>query len=233
LCLSEKELDQIKEQLDMSRKKQHQEGISIFPIMMVGYNRRFSKFARAIRKEIAGNPSAVTYRINAGHIPEDSWIQDSVFGGGRIIGEICHFIDFLTFISGSMPTSVYARTMKDPRGMNDTVIICLTFENGSIGSISYFANGDIQLPKERFEAYFNGCVAIIDDFKKLYIYAGGKIEKKTHRNRNKGQKSMIIDFFEAVKEGRNELIPIEEILNTTAVTFKIMRSIQTGQSVPF
>jgi polar amino acid transport system substrate-binding protein len=232
LCLFEKELGHIKKLLDMSKKKQHQDCASIFPIMMVGYNRRFSKFAKAIKNEIAGNPSAVTYRINAGHIPESSWIQDSLFGGGRIIGEVCHFIDFVTFINGSMPTSVYARTMKDTRGLNDTVSICLSFENGSIGSISYFSNGNNQIPKERFEAYFNGCVAIIDDFKKLYIYADGKIKKRTQRNRDKGQKSMIIDFVRAVKEGRNGLIPIEEIINTSVVTFKIIRSIQTGQSVP-
>jgi len=82
------------------------------------------------------------YRVNAGSIPADSWIQDAEFGGGRIIGEVCHFVDFLTFMNGSLPVYVYAAAMKDPNNLNDVLNISLRYENGSIGTISYFANGD-------------------------------------------------------------------------------------------
>jgi predicted dehydrogenase len=198
---------------------------------MVGYNRRFSPLGNLIKKQFGDGPMAMTYRINAGPIPADSWIQDAEFGGGRIVGEICHFVDFLTYINGSLPTSVFARKLNDPKGFNDTVNAILTYENGSIGNISFFANGDVRLPKERFEVYSNGCIAVLDDFKKVSIYANGKRSLKRKILQDKGQKSEIDCFIEAILKGDSELIPLKEIINTSIVTFKIVESIQKGECI--
>ena len=184
-----------------------------------------------IKKQFGDGPMAMTYRINAGPIPADSWIQDTEFGGGRIVGEVCHFVDFLTYINGSLPTSVFARKLNDPKGLNDTVNAILTYENGSIGNISFFANGDVRLPKERFEVYSNGCVAVLDDFKRLSIYANGKRNLRRKMLKDKGQKFEIEHFIEAILKGRSEIIPFEEIINTSTVTFKIMESIQGGKCI--
>ena len=122
------------------------------PILMVGYNRRFSPLIRQIKDEFGNGPMAMVYRVNAGAIPKESWIQDPEFGGGRIVGEVCHFVDTLTFLAGSPVVSVYAAAMSEPDNLNDTLNISLTFQNGSIGTISYLANGDKSLSKERIES---------------------------------------------------------------------------------
>ncbi len=141
------------------------------------------------------------YRVNAGSIPADSWIQDAEFGGGRIIGEVCHFVDFLTFMNGSLPVSVYAAAMKDPNNLNDVLNISLRYENGSIGTISYFANGDKGLPKERVEIYANGSTAVLNDFRTLAVYTDGKKKKKKLLSQNKGQKTEVRQFIEAILNG--------------------------------
>ncbi len=171
------------------------------------------------------------YRINAGVIPQDSWIQDLHVGGGRIIGEVCHFVDFLTFINGSMPDFVYATAMRSSNNLNDTLNVSLSFGNGSIGSISYFANGDKGLSKERVEIYACGCTAILEDFRLLTIHTHGK--KKVNRllSQDKGQKKEIRLFAEAITKGKESPISFEEICSTSLVTFKIVESIRTNESI--
>jgi predicted dehydrogenase len=198
---------------------------------MVGYNRRFSPLAKLIKEQLGDSPMAMTYRINAGPIPVDSWIHDEELGGGRIIGEVCHFVDFLTYVSGSLPISVFARSIKDSKGLNDSVSVILNYENGSIGNICYFANGDPSLPKERCEVYSNGSVAVLDDFKTLSIYANGKRKLKRKMIQDKGQKAEIARFIEAILKGPGEVISLEEIINTSKVTFKIKESIQLGKCI--
>ena len=230
LCLKREELDQIILLLKKLRKQHESKDILIYPSLMVGYNRRFSPISQTIKETFAEGPMAMIYRINAGSIPADSWIQDAEFGGGRILGEICHFVDFMSFINGSLPTSVYARTMEDSRGINDTVNICLTYNNGSLGSISYFANGDSSVPKERCEIYCNGCVALVDDFKKLSIHADGKRKGRTQFFQDKGQKAMLDLFVKTIMTGGREPIRLEDIIATSMTTFKIIESIQSGQT---
>jgi predicted dehydrogenase len=198
---------------------------------MVGYNRRFSPFARVIKEKFRNGPMAMIYRVNAGAIPADSWIQDAEFGGGRIIGEVCHFIDTLSFLTGSLPVSVHANAMVDPNHLNDTLNINLAYRNGSIATISYFANGDKSIPKERVEVYAHGCTAVIDDFKSMTFHTGGKKKVKKLLSQDKGQKNEVKEFIEAVKEGKGDPIPFEEIYSTSLVTFKIQESIRTGESV--
>ena len=228
LCLDEDELNQIIELLTTNHPITQS---SNHPILMVGYNRRFSPFAKEIKDRFGGGPMAMTYRINAGAVPPDSWIQDMDLGGGRIIGEVCHFVDFLTFINGSLPTSVFACVMDDPHRLNDTLNVSLAYQNGSIGTISYFANGDRSLPKERVEIYSRGCSAVIEDYKTLSIHAGDKKSAKKMLSQDKGQKNEVSVFIESIKKGTENAIPLDEIFSTSLVTFKIMESIRTGQSI--
>jgi polar amino acid transport system substrate-binding protein len=197
---------------------------------MVGYNRRFSPFAQMIKDTFGSGPMAMTYRVNAGAIPKESWIQDPDFGGGRVIGEVCHFVDFLTFLNGSLPASVHAHVLNDPDHLNDTLTVSLSYLNGSIGTISYFANGDKSLPKERVEVFAHGCTAVLEDFKRLTIHANGKSKEKKLFTQDKGQKNEVQAFLDAVREGKQPPIPYEELFSTSLVTFKILESIQTGQS---
>ena len=201
--------------------------------LMVGYNRRFAPLAVKIKQTFGSGPMAMNYRINSGSIPADSWIQDMEIGGGRILGEVCHFVDFLTFINGSMPVSVYAVVMEDAGDLNDVLNVSLRFENGSIGSISYFANGDKGLAKERVEVYSSGCTAVLDDFRVLEMYTGGKKTVKKLMGQDKGQKVEVERFIGAICGEKEEVIPLEEIFNTSEVTFKILESIRIGAVVSF
>lgn len=225
LCLKIEQLDEINKIYSDLRSQ-----TSNFPLLMVGYNRRFSPMAKVIKEEFGDGQMAMTYRINAGEIPANSWIQDVETGGGRIIGEVCHFIDFLTYMCGSSPISVYGAAMDDPNHLNDTLNVSLAYENGSIGAISYFANGSKGLPKERIEIYGHGCTAVLDDFKKLTIFAGGKKKERKLISQNKGQKAEVAAFIKAILDGKSSPISMEELYSTSLVTFKILESIRTGKS---
>jgi predicted dehydrogenase/threonine dehydrogenase-like Zn-dependent dehydrogenase len=224
LCLNEDELNQIVEIYNSSPITHHPS-----PVLFVGYNRRFSPFIQHIKNEFGHGPMALTYRINAGAVPKDSWIQDPKLGGGRIIGEVCHFVDTLTFLAGSLPVSMYATVMDDPSNLNDTLNITLSYKNGSIGTISYLANGDKSLPKERIEVFAHGATAILDDFKELTVFSKGKKKKKKLFSQDKGQKEEVKQFVEAILNGSGELIPFEEIYGTSLVIFKIIESINYGE----
>jgi predicted dehydrogenase len=220
LCLTESELAEI------SASWQTTQGSAQ---LMVGFNRRFSPLAQQLKKEFGSGPLAMTYRINAGAIPASSWIQDPQTGGGRIIGEVCHFIDFLTYVNGSLPVAVHAAALQSSPNLLDTVTISLTFANGSIGSIAYFANGDKGLPKERVELFGHGAAAILDDFKTLAIHSGGKCREKKLMVQDKGQKEGVVRFVESVRRGTSALIPFVEIHAVTLATFKVLESIRNGQ----
>ncbi len=223
LCLSKDELDGIQAAYDSRLHAGTPMGL------MVGYNRRFSPLAKMVKDEFGDGPMAMTYRINSGFIPPDSWIQDMEVGGGRIIGEVCHFVDFLTFINGSLPVSVYADVMRDESNLNDTLVISLKYRNGSIGTISYFANGDKSLAKERIEIFAHGCTAVIDDFKNLHIFAGGKKKEKHLMSQDKGQKAEVELFINTILQGQAPLISFEEIYSASWVTFEILESIRNNQ----
>jgi predicted dehydrogenase len=174
---------------------------------------------------------AMTFRINAGHIPQDSWIQDKEIGGGRIIGEICHFVDYLTFINGSLPITVYASAMVQTSNLNDVLNISLTYKNGSIGNISYFANGSKSLPKERLEIYSHGTTAVLNDFKDVSIYGSGKPRTKKLMVQDKGQKHCVRQFIETIQNGKASPIPIEEIFSSAETCFGIIESLRTNQII--
>lgn len=225
LCLTVEQLDEITALYNSQLAIRNPQ-----PILMVGYNRRFSPLTRMLREKIGSGPKAMSYRVNAGNIPADSWIQDPEIGGGRIIGEVCHFVDYLTHISGSLPITAYAATMRDPENLNDTLTIALKYENGSIGSIQYFANGPKSMAKEYVEIFCHGTTAVLSDFREIRIYGTGKPFTKKLLNQDKGQRNEVRLFIESVRDG-SALIPIDELVSTTEVTFRIVESIRTGQVV--
>lgn len=198
-------------------------------ILMVGFNRRFSPFTKRI-KEIISNrkdPLCINIIVNAGTIPKDSWIHDPEVGGGRIIGEACHFIDLSRFIVGSKITEVYAVTTKGHSGFDeDKMIINLKFEDGSIGVISYFANGNKTYPKERVEVFNEGRILVIDNFKSLIGY-GIRCKLKSLKQ-DKGHEMEVKEFIDSISKGREAPIPFEELVEVTLASFSAVRSAILG-----
>jgi predicted dehydrogenase/threonine dehydrogenase-like Zn-dependent dehydrogenase len=175
LCLTEEELVQIQHEFTKHNCR-----------VMVGFNRRFAPMIQTIKKTFSSsNPIAINYRINAGVIPADHWVHDLKVGGGRIVGEACHFIDLCMFLAGSKLTTISAVALNDAQKLNDTVCFNLQFENGSTASVSYFSNGNKSINKEYLEVFGSGIVAVLDDFKTLTV--SGKSEKKY--TRQSGQRS--------------------------------------------
>ena len=218
LCLNIEELEQI-ESLCAAKEK----------LVMIGFNRRFSPNALTIKKEIGDGKMSMLYRINAGYIPGDSWIQDMKIGGGRIIGEVCHFIDLMTYFCNSIPVKVMASALPDEQSLNDTVNIIIEFKNGSTGCIAYYANGSKTLKKEYMEIYSSGKTAVIDDFKECYVYGNGKPFKSKLFAQDKGQKNMINHFINGLKKGIAP-ISMDEVFAVTRATFAIVKSIQENGS---
>ncbi|MEW6267123.1 MAG: bi-domain-containing oxidoreductase [Thermodesulfobacteriota bacterium] len=226
-CLNQAELEEIKTIYEANLQDRGEAA----PILMVGYNRRFSPLMEEIKKNLGQGPLAAVYRINSGAIPPDSWIQDPELGGGRIIGEVGHFVDTLIFLTGSRPISLFAAGLPDPHGHNDIVQTCLKFADGSVATIAYLANGDRSLPKERLEVFGHGVTAVLDDYKTLTWHARGK--KKSHNllSQDKGQKNEVRAFLDAVRNGTGEVIPFQDIYLTSLVTFKILESLRTSRSL--
>lgn len=226
LCLSPNELESIRScYADMAQCERA-------PQLLVGYNRRFSPLTAAMKQAIGNGPVAINCRVNAGFIPPDSWIQDAETGGGRIIGEVCHFVDLLNFLTGSLPVSVHAVSMPTPENLHDTVCLSLTYENGSIGTVNYFANGDKSLPKERIEVFGGGISAVLDDFKLLSVYAKGKKSDKKLVSQDKGQKTAVQGFISSVRNGSAPLIAFDDLYCTSLVTFAALESLRKGAPIP-
>jgi predicted dehydrogenase/threonine dehydrogenase-like Zn-dependent dehydrogenase len=221
LCLNEEELEEIRALYENSNSH-----------LMVGYNRRFSPFIIKIL-DLLGHETikAINFRINVGKIAADHWTQDKEIGGGRIIGEVCHFVDLAMFIAGSKPVSLSAVAMNDALSLNDTLCVSVKYANGSIANISYFANGSKELSKEHLEIFSNGVTAVIEDFKQLSIY--GKKKKKSNLIQNKGHAEEIKQFLEAVKNGTPTPIPFGEIYLSSKMSFDIIKSIKTKKVIHY
>ena len=200
------------------------------PRLMVGFNRRFSPLANEAKELFQSfrEPLLINYRINAGFIPKDHWTQTAE-GGGRILGEVCHFVDFLQYLTGSDPESVYAESMSNISSKivtQDNIAITLRFKNGSVGSIMYVACGDKLLSKERIEIFGGGSSFIIDDFKVGESFVNGSV--KRIKRLGKGYNQEIESFFKSILEGLPSPIPFDSIHKTTATTFCIIDSLRTG-----
>ena len=204
--------------------------------LTVGFNRRFSPLARAAKEffKDARAPLSINYRINAGRIPREHWIQDPRAGGGRIIGEVCHFIDLMQFLTGAVTTRVFAEASanrKDEIVSEDSVFITLRFSDGSSGSIAYLAEGDKALAKERVEIFGEGKTFVLEDFRSATLHRGGKEKRLKLRGQDKGQTNEVSEVCRAVREGGLAPIALEDLAATTRATFRIVQSLRTGLPV--
>jgi predicted dehydrogenase/threonine dehydrogenase-like Zn-dependent dehydrogenase len=197
----------------------------------VGFNRRFSPHSQKAKKLIGNAPMNIIATMNAGFIPPDVWVQDMKVGGGRIIGEACHFIDLLTYLTGSQVTSVVMNAMGiNPEENTDNAVITLKFANGSQGVINYFSNGSKEYAKERIEIFSQGRILVLDNFRKLKGY-GFKDFSSMSTSLDKGHKSQFVKLIKQIKEGGPSIIPFEDIINTTKASFAAIESLRTGMWV--
>src|SRR5690606_18918717 len=199
--------------------------------LMVGFNRRFADVSKAIKKAFLNltEPVFVNIRVNAGFIPKEHWTQNPEIGGGRIIGEMCHFIDLMQYFSDSEPIKVYAEcinTENEKLKADDNISIIVKFKNGSIGNLVYLANGDKSLPKELIEVFGGGKTGRINDFRSGELFQNNKTT--ILKSLSKGHKQEVTEYIEALKNGSNSPISFESIKLTTMTTFKIIDSLNTG-----
>lgn len=208
LCLTLDELAQI-------------EAAAIIPIVMVGFNRRFAPHTQKIRSLLKGvtGPKSFVMTVNAGAIPADHWTQDPEAGGGRIIGEACHFIDLLRFLACSPIVNHQVTRMDSPT--KDSVSISLKFEDGSMGVVHYFANGSKAFPKERLEVFAAGRVLQLDNFRRLQGFGWPGFTKMNLWHQDKGQKACAAAFVQAIKTGGPAPIPLDEILEVARVSIVV------------
>jgi len=208
LCLTLDELAQI-------------EAAAHTPIVMVGFNRRFAPQVQKVKALLAGvqGPKAFVMTVNAGAIPADHWAQDAEVGGGRVIGEACHFIDLLRFLSGSRITSHHVARMDTQT--NDSVSISLGFEDGSIGTVHYLANGSKAFPKERLEVFAADRVLQLDNFRKLQGFGWPGFNKMNLWRQDKGQKACAEAFIKAIAQDGPAPIPFDEIVEVARVSIEV------------
>ena len=200
--------------------------------LTVGFNRRFSSFVQDIKQKLGGLnlPINVVITINAGEIPANHWTQDMNIGGGRIIGEACHFIDLITCLSGSLVESLIMNSMgENPQKNTDNASILLKYQNGSTGVINYFSNGNKGYAKERIEVYAQGKTMVIDNFKnsKYYGLKSSGISG-LFQSQDKGHKEQFRLFLERLKNGGEAIIPFEEIVNTSRASICAVESLKLG-----
>ena len=200
--------------------------------VMVGYNRRFSPHVQKIKDLLDKKrvPKAFIMTMNAGEIPADHWTQDPAIGGGRIIGEACHYIDLMRYLADSPITKFVATRMGDVDGVEiaeDKAIIALNFEDGSVGSIHYFANGGKSFPKERIEVFCDDGVLQLDNFRKLQGFNWKGFTKFKTSSQNKGQQNCIDSFVQSIRNQKSSPIPIEQILEVARVTVDIAESLRS------
>jgi predicted dehydrogenase/threonine dehydrogenase-like Zn-dependent dehydrogenase len=226
LCTTPEQLDQIERRVAGLA----QPG----PCLMVGFNRRFSPHAVAVREAFRArsSPLVVNYRVNAGMAPLDSWVQDPDRGGGRIVGEVCHFADLAEFLVGSSPERLYASSIRtaDRRDVaEDSLVVTINYADGSLATIQYLAHGSSQVPKERGEICADGATAVIDNFRQTTFF-GGRGRGVTGKQ-DKGFDAELAAFLNAMREGSPWPISFDSLARTTRATFAILESLFSGKPV--
>lgn len=225
LAVNTEELKQIEQMLQGENR----------PLLTVGFNRRFAPLAQHLKAfvDTRHEPLYMHYRLNANVLPKGHWLLDPEVGGGRIIGEACHFIDFLTFLVGESPVEVLTQGLPDGGVYSeDNVIMTFRFPDQSLGLVSYLANGDKSFPKEYLEVFFGGQVATLHDWRLLATVAKGRRKMKRHLLRqDKGHSNAWRAFLAAV-QGQGELpIPYEQLLGVTRASFAALESLRSGKRV--
>ncbi len=225
LCLTEEEL------ADIVRARLKAESTAL----MVGFNRRFSPMAQRLKAFFApvNEPLLMHYRVNAGFLAANHWTQDPEEGGGRILGEVCHFIDFLTFLAGAWPVRVQTNALANQgQYSDDNLTIRLEFANGSQGTITYVANGDKAYSKERVEVFGGGAVGVLEDFRGLELVRGGRKQSERSRlSQDKGHRAEWEAFLKSLRTGGPPPIPFEEIVAVSLATLRALHSRRLGEPV--
>ena len=225
LALNEEELKEIQETLKANPAAK----------LMVGYNRRFAPLAEKMKDFFTphSEPVFAHYRVNAGFLPLNHWLHDLQIGGGRIIGEGCHFVDFLTFLVGSAPLTVSAVKLPDKgKYKDDNVQLTFTFADGSVGTLSYLANGDKSLAKERLEVFCGGNVAILDDYRKLELVKNGRHAVfQTRFTQDKGHKNSWQTFLNSIQNNATPPIPYGQLFGVSLATFRAIDSLRLSETV--
>ena len=221
LCLNEGELDAITAFFEKKTDRP--------PVLLTGFNRRFSPCARRIQELIQGrsNPMILNYRMNAGYLPLDHWTLGAE-GGGRNIGEACHIYDLFTFLTGSKVTSVTAQCLT-PKTAHyshaDNFVATMNFEDGSVATLTYTALGAKDYPKEHLEVYTDGKVIVLEDYKKLTVY-GAKSKGIESAAQDKGQKAELETLAKMLKNGGEWPIPLWQQIQATQISFEVEGQLQ-------
>lgn len=232
LCMSESELKDI---IKVYRSASHEHGHNTLHLM-VGFNRRFSPFIKEARKFFSNRtaPVIIDYRVNAGYLPPNHWVHSTSEGGGRIVGEMCHFIDLLIYLTESYPVEVSTVSLKHPDKTipaEDNVLIHVKMSDGSIGSINYNSIGDPSFSRERIEIFGGNSVISIDNFSKALFSRSGIKNKISRLNRDMGHTNEIDLFIDSISGNMQPLISFNDIIATTLTTFKVAESLRTGLPV--
>lgn len=201
LCINQCELDDIQSSYADDR------------LLMVGFNRRFAPLILDLKSIIdsINCPKAFVYTCNAGSIPENHWTQDPSTGGGRLIGEACHFVDLLRYLAASPIRNLQQFNACDSKPCPDTFSLQLNFEDGSIGTVHYFANGSKSFPKERLEVFADGKIFMLDNFRKLQAWGAPGFRTRRNLAQDKGQIACSAAFLKAIETGGKPPIPVQEI----------------------
>ena len=208
LCTTEKELESI---LKAFKETRNNDGTG--PILMVGFNRRFSKFSRLIKKELNNikSPKSFIYTCNAGFIDKDHWTNNYKIGGGRLIGEACHFLDLIMYLVDSSISDLNIFCTKDDKKCPDTFSLNVKFNDGSIGNINYFANGNKNYQKEQLDVFAGGRIYQIRNFLKLKTWGSSTLKTMRNFKQDKGQKLCVNEFINAVDSSSESPISFEDI----------------------
>ena len=205
------------------------------PQYMLGYNRRYAPLAVKLKDFISAShePCVMTYRVNAGPLPLNHWLHDPAVGGGRIVGEGCHFIDFLTWLCGSLPVEGSIHALPDSsNSREDNVSLTITYANGSIGNVIYLANGDSALSKEYVEVFSAGRVGMCFDYRRLETWQNGSRQSESGGMRqDKGHKHAWAAFLASIQSGV-PAIPYEEVLTPAELTLRLVDALRSGSTDP-
>ena len=226
----EKPLAITREQVSEVEHQLQQPGNHVF---MAGFNRRFSPLAGELLSFLSDRrePLYMHYRINAGYIPPSHWVHDPVIGGGRIVGEGCHFVDFLTFLAGAVPIRVMAQSLPDEgRYHEDNVSMTFTYPDGSVGVVDYLANGDKSFAKERVEVFCAGSVAVLNDFRTLEMVRNGR-RRVIKKPQDKGWQGEWEAFSRAIRDGGEPPIPYDQMMGVTKAMLLVLESMRGGQAL--
>ena len=230
LCVDESQLADMRDVLHGP----HGSGADRQPCLMVGYNRRFSRHARWAREALGSRttPMVAHYRICPGYLSPDHWVNDPAEGGGRVIGEACHFVDLLMFLTGSLPVRVHASRIRTDGAAvaNDNFVATLAFEDGSVGAITYAAVGDRGYSREWFEAFADGKTVAMRDYRESVLHGAGRRRRFRTRGQDMGYEQELRHFFDVVR-GRGDAnagASVPELLRSTLATLRIAKALQTG-----